>query len=114
MNTLIKNSVLIVDDQKLNISTLRNILDSEYTIYASTDGQDAIETAGEFLPDVILLDIIMPEMDGYEVISSLKNSPKTCNIPVIFTTGLDNSEAEIKGLALGGADFIPKPFLPEI
>ena len=105
-----KNSILIVDDERSNISMLRNILHSEYTIYASSDGQDAIETAEEFLPDVILLDIIMPDMDGYEVISALKRSEKTQNIPVIFITGLDNAEAETKGLALGAVDYMSKPF----
>ena len=86
------------------------MLSSEYNIYAATDGQDAIDTAEEFLPDVILLDIIMPEMDGYEVIACLKKSEKTRNIPVIFITGLIDAEAEEKGLSLGAADYISKPF----
>ena len=105
-----KNSILIVDDERSNISVLKNILSPEYTIYASSDGQDAIETAEEFLPDVILLDVIMPKMDGYEIITALKSSKKTKNIPVIFVTGLDNTESEEKGLALGAVDYILKPF----
>ena len=114
MNTLKKNSILIIDDERNNISSLRTMLSAEYTIYASTSGKDAIETANEFLPDIILLDVLMPDMDGYEVITSLKTSQKTRDIPVIFITGLDNSDAEIKGLALGAADYILKPFHPAI
>ncbi|MCL2634144.1 MAG: ATP-binding protein [Oscillospiraceae bacterium] len=106
----IKNSILIVDDERANISALKSILSPEYTIYASSDGSDAIETAEEFKPDIILLDVIMPDMDGYEVITALKNSERTRDIPVIFITGLDNHEAEERGLALGAVDYILKPF----
>jgi CheY-like chemotaxis protein len=109
-----KNSVLIVDDEKINIITLTNILKHDYTLYAAANGQDAIETAKEFLPDVIMLDIIMPDMDGYEVFSRLKNGEKTREIPVIFITGLTSLEDEKKGLDLGAADYITKPFDPEI
>ena len=108
------NSVLIVDDENMNIIALMNILDSEYTVYSSTDGQDAIEAAEEFLPDIILLDVVMPEMDGYAVITALKKSEKTKDIPVIFITGLSDAENEKKGLALGALDYITKPFTPEI
>ena len=106
------NSVLIVDDVNANIIALTDILKSEYTIYAAKNGQKAIELAEEFLPDVILLDIIMPEMDGYAVIKTLKSSDKTLNIPVIFITGLDKDGNEEKGLELGAADYITKPFSP--
>jgi len=104
------NSILIIDDESANISGLTAILSPEYTVYASSDGQEAIETAEEFLPDVILLDVLMPGMDGYEVIAALKSSKKTRDIPVIFITGLDTAGAEEKGLALGAADYITKPF----
>ena len=109
-----KNRILIVDDERDNISSLKTILSPDYTVYASTNGKDAIETAEEFLPDVILLDVLMPEMDGYDVIAAFKSSEKTRDIPVIFITGLDNINAEIKGLALGAADYISKPFHPVI
>ena len=105
-----KKSVLIVDDERDNISSLKMILSSEYTIYASTNGKDAIETAEEFIPDIILLDVIMPDMDGYDVIAALKASEKTRAIPVVFITGLDNINAEIKGLSLGAVDYMTKPF----
>jgi len=109
-----KNSILIVDDERDNISSLKIILSPDYTVYASTNGKDAIETAEEFMPDIILLDVLMPDMDGYDVITAIKNSEKTRGIPVIFITGLDNSSAEIKGLALGAVDYIFKPFHPAI
>jgi PleD family two-component response regulator len=109
-----KNSVLIVDDENTNIIVLTGILKNDYTIYAATNGQDAIEAAKEFLPDVILLDIIMKDMDGYEVFSRLKHDEKTREIPVIFTTGLASVEDEEKGLNMGAADYITKPFHPPI
>jgi len=103
-------SVLIVDDEKSNIMLLSNIIKDDYKVFAVRNGLEAIETAEEDLPDLILLDIIMPEMDGYAVISALKKSEKTRDIPVIFITGLNDEEAEEKGLALGAVDYIPKPF----
>jgi CheY-like chemotaxis protein len=109
-----KNSVLVVDDEDSNIMVLTHILNREYTVLAVKDGQDAIEIAEEFHPDIILLDVIMPDMDGYEVITLLKNSEKTQNIPVIFITGLNNPADEEKGLTLGAADYISKPFSPAI
>jgi len=107
-----RKSVLIVDDEKSNIIVLTNILSAEYKIFAVKDSREAVKVAEENMPDVILLDIIMPEMDGYDVIAALKNSKKAKDIPVIFITGLNNNEAEEKGLALGAVDFIPKPFSP--
>ena len=104
-----KNSLLIVDDEKSNIMALSHIL-SEYTVYVAKNGIDAIEMANEHLPDVILLDIIMPEMSGYEVIAALKSSDKTRSIPVIFITALNDAWDEEKGLYLGAADYISKPF----
>ena len=109
-----KSSVLIVDDENANIVTLTHILSPEYKIYAAKNGQDAIEIAQEYLPDVILLDILMPEMDGYEVLSLLKNTEEIQSIPVIFVTGLANAAHEERGLGIGAADYITKPFSPAI
>jgi len=114
MNKKKRKSILVVDDERDNISSLKAILNPEYTVYASTNGKDAIETAEEFMPDLVLLDILMPEMDGYDVIAAFKSSEKICDIPVIFITGLDNTSAEIRGLALGAMDYISKPFHPAI
>jgi CheY-like chemotaxis protein len=109
-----KNSILIVDDENINILTLTKLLKSEYIIYAAKNGKYAINIAKKQLPDVILLDIIMPEMDGYEVLSLLKKDEETRKIPVIFITGLVSDEDEKKGLALGAADYIRKPLKDDI
>jgi len=109
-----QNSILIVDDEKANIIALSHILSPTYDIYTSRNGQGAIEIAMEYLPSIILLDILMPGMDGYTVIEELKSNEKTRDIPVIFITGLDNAEDEKKGLSLGAADYISKPFNPAV
>jgi len=105
-----KNRLLIVDDEPLNLSALTHILSSEYTIYVEKDGIGAIEAAKELKPDLILLDIVMPAMSGFEVISELKKDQALKDIPVIFVTGLSSSQDEEKGFCLGGADYINKPF----
>ena len=109
-----KNTVLVIDDEKMVIMALTEILSPQYTVYAVKDGFDAIEKAEKFLPDLILLDIVMPEMDGHAVISALKNSEKTQEIPVIIISGLSEIEDERKGLAMGAVDYITKPFSPDI
>jgi PleD family two-component response regulator len=106
-----KYSVLIVDDQQVCVMALSQILSPEYTVYSATNGVDGIAAAEEHLPDVILLDVHMPEMDGYEVITRLKESPATKNIPVIFITALDGEE---EGLSLGAADYITKTLNPGV
>ena len=110
MSNLKKFCILIIDDEKSNIIELTDILEAEYNVLAIKDSKKALETAERQMPDLILLDIIMPDMDGYEVITALKNNRKTCDIPVIFITGLDSIDAEEKGLSLGAADYITKPF----
>jgi len=105
-----KNSVLIVDDEAANIIALTSILSSEYDVYAAKNGPDAIILANEHLPDVILLDVLMPEMDGYEVLAALKSVEMTRSIPIIFITGLVDAADEEKGLILGASDYITKPF----
>jgi diguanylate cyclase (GGDEF)-like protein len=109
-----KYSVLIVDDDYANIEALSKILGGMYEVYVAKDGPDAVETAESLLPDVILLDIIMPDMDGYEVLATLKNSVGTQGIPVIFITGLSDADDERKGLVMGASDYITKPFSPAI
>jgi len=105
-----KSRILIVDDEKLNIEILSIILQSEYTVLMARNGPAAIEMAGKYLPDIILLDIIMPDMNGFEVLAAIKSSEKTRHIPVIIITGLNSVEDEERGLYLGAADFIHKPF----
>ena len=109
-----KNSILVVDDDPVNIMHLTEILDKDYELYAAKDGMTAIQKALKLRPDLILLDIIMPEMNGYQVMERLKTHPELANIPVIFVTGLDKQENEILGLHAGARDFITKPFRAEI
>lgn len=110
MEDTIKNSILIVDDDDFNLNVLSEILKSDYIIYNATSGRQAIEMAASVSPDLILLDIIMPEIDGFEVISMLKKSETVKDIPVIFITGLSNEADAEKGIELGAADYITKPF----
>jgi len=109
-----RNSILIVDDENSNILVLTHILSPEYTVYAAKNGENAIKAAEKHLPDLILLDIIMPEMDGYAVIRALKESEVTQHIPIIFITGLHQATNVQKGLDLGAVDYISKPFDHEV
>ena len=109
-----KRSVLIVDDQRVNIMEISNALRPDCTIFAAGNGTDAIAVAGEKQPDVILLDISMEGMDGFDIITALKKSEKTKDIPVIFITGRTDVESEEKALALGAVDYIKKPFSPSV
>ena len=110
-----KSSILIVDDISENIQVLLKIFKDECNILAATNGKRAIELAlSENQPDLILLDIMMPDMDGYEVCKQLKNSEKTRDIPIIFVTVLDEDKNELKGLKLGAVDYITKPINPDL
>ena len=109
-----KNSILIVDDEGINITVLEGMLGHEYTLFKARNGQEAVFAAKKYLPDIILLDIVMSGMDGYEVLSVLKNSSKTKSIPVIIITFLSSNADEEKALNMGAADYIRKPFTPAI
>lgn len=104
-----RGSILIVDDEPTNLEILSEALEDRYDIMCATNGEDALEAALEDLPDLILLDVMMPEMDGYQICRALKADPLTVDIPVIFLTGLSGSSDETKGLELGAADYISKP-----
>ncbi len=107
--------VLVVDDTPTNIRLLNGILSKQYKVKAATNGEKALQIAGtEPQPDIILLDVMMPGIDGYEVCSRLKADPLTSPIPVIFITAKNEIEDEQQGFALGAADYIIKPFNPSI
>jgi diguanylate cyclase (GGDEF)-like protein len=106
--------ILIVDDEVTNIEILNAALEDEYEICFATSGEEAIKTALAVLPDLILLDVLMPGIDGYEVCRRLKEDPLIADVPIIFTTGLDDQEAEIRGLSLGAIDYVTKPISPAI
>jgi class 3 adenylate cyclase len=110
-----KNTVLIVDDAPENIDLLDSFLNPDYNIKVALNGEKALKIAGsESPPDIILLDIEMPGMDGYEVCRCLKADPKTRDIPIIFVTAKSDESDETKGLEIGAVDYITKPFSPSI
>jgi DNA-binding response OmpR family regulator len=109
-----KQKILIVDDTPENIQVLMETLKDRYKIVAAINGQKALQMAAtDPVPDIILLDIMMPGIDGFEVCRRLKNDPETENIPVIFLSALDDTKDKVKGLDLGAVDYISKPFQPE-
>jgi len=109
-----ENSILIVEDSEVSIAALTNILGTQYKLHVARNGKDGIELARSVLPDLILLDIILPRMDGYEVLKVLKDTPETKDIPVVCVTSLNHIDDERKGLQLGADDYINKPFDPLI
>ncbi len=109
-DTPLQNKILIVDDQPENIRLLMDAVDEQYQVIVAKDGPTAIQRTIQFLPDLILLDIMMPEMDGYAVCSALKANETTKEIPIIFVTAMNDARDEEKGLKLGAIDYIRKPF----
>jgi len=116
MNTLPKrSSILVVDDAPENLMLLGEILGPFYQVRVANCGPSALTlVAAENKPDLILLDVLMPAMDGYQVIQELKQNAETSDIPVIFITALDDGADETFGLKLGAVDYIAKPFQPDI
>ena len=115
MTDINRPTILVVDDTPANVTLMSGLLQQEYTVKAATNGERALKIAfGEQPPDLILLDIMMPEMDGYEVCRQLKANPATAQIPVIFLTAKSDSEDEALGLAMGAVDYITKPVSPAI
>jgi len=109
-----KQTVLVVDDATENIDVIVGLLKEQYRVKAAVNGIKALKIVTKKPPDLILLDIMMPEMDGYEVITQLKNNPATRDIPVIFLTGKTEASDETKGFELGAVDYISKPFSPSV
>ena len=107
-------SILVIDDTPGNLSLLNQLLRTHYRVKLANGGVRGLELASMSPPDLILLDIMMPGMDGYEVLSKLKADPATSNIPVIFLTAKAGAEDEEQGLAMGAVDFIHKPIAPSV
>jgi diguanylate cyclase (GGDEF)-like protein len=105
----VPQTILIIDDTPANIEILSSILGAEYGILFATSGREALDLVVGQTPDLILLDIMMPEMDGYEVCKRLKANPPTHNVPVIFITALSEEADETRGLEVGAIDYISKP-----
>lgn len=107
-------SILVVDDAEENIEILVELLADDYEVSVAMDGKQALKIVEADVPDLILLDIMMPRMDGYEVCKILKSNPHTQKIPILFLTALTNASEEEKGLNLGAVDYITKPFNPTL
>ncbi|AWU94451.1 diguanylate cyclase [Azospirillum ramasamyi] len=106
--------ILVVDDIPSNVHVLSRILKDDYDIYFATDGEKALDLVQARMPDLVLLDIMMPGMDGFEVCRRIKSDPATHDIPVIFISAKSEVEDETRGLEVGAIDFITKPISPPI
>ena len=109
-----KQTIILVDDNLTNLMIGENVLSDVYNVITLNSGLRLFPMLDKIEPDLILLDIEMPDMDGYEVIKRLKADPETAYIPVIFLTSLDNEDTEYHGLSLGAIDYIAKPFSPPL
>ncbi len=109
-----KPAILVVDDETINIELLADLLEDDYDVSFATGGEQALALAAGDRPDLILLDVLMPGMDGYDVCARLKQDVATAGIPVIFITALGDTEAETRGLDLGAVDYVTKPISPAI
>lgn len=107
-----KATILIVDDEISNIEIMNAVLEDDYDVCFATSGQEALEVARAAQPDLVLLDVLMPGIDGFEVCRQLKADAQLADIPVIFTTGLGDAEDEMRGLSLGAIDYVTKPIQP--
>jgi len=102
--------IIIVDDNAANLAVGRNLLKQVYEVFPVSSAAKMFDLLERFIPDMILLDVNMPEMTGYEAIKVLKSSPRFCNIPVIFLTAKSDEESEMEGFDLGASDYVTKPF----
>jgi putative two-component system response regulator len=105
-----RKKIIAVDDNPENLSTLKNTLKNIYGVYPSPSAQEMFELLEHIRPDLILLDVEMPEMNGYEALTKLKSDDKNRDIPVIFLTSMTGEQSKTEGLSLGAVDYISKPF----
>ncbi|MBF0186925.1 MAG: hybrid sensor histidine kinase/response regulator [Magnetococcales bacterium] len=108
-------TLLIVDDERLNLNSLVDLFQESYNVLVAKNGKQALaRVKGDPSPDLIVLDILMPDMDGFQIAQRLKEDPETARIPIIFITALHQEEDQIRGFELGAVDFITKPFMPSV
>ncbi|HEX9090308.1 MAG TPA: response regulator, partial [Anaerolineales bacterium] len=107
--------ILIVDDEPFNVDYIEQELeDADYETLTASDGQEALDQVGRGKPDLVLLDIMMPVMDGFEVLSRLKANEETREIPVIVISASNDLKSVVRGIQLGAEDYLPKPFEPTL
>ena len=106
--------VLIIDDNGINLRTAKEALDDYYEVITVNSCKMALRYLEQHTPDIILLDIQMPEIDGFETMAAIRSLPQTEDTPIIFLTAQNNIDDEIRGLELGAVDYIHKPFQPQI
>jgi DNA-binding response OmpR family regulator len=102
-------SILVVDDEPVNILLMTSALEETYEIFTALNGLDAIIKCKQYMPDLILLDVMMPDLSGFDVCRSIKSDAAFVDIPIIFLTALDSAEGQLQGLDLGGIDYLTKP-----
>jgi putative two-component system response regulator len=105
-------TIFLVDDNTTNLAVGSDALEEYYEVLTLNSGKRLLKALERITPDLILLDVAMPEMDGYDVIRQLKGNPATADIPVMFLTAMDEAGKESKGLSMGAVDYIIKPFNP--
>ena len=109
-----RKTIFLVDDNETNLIMGKNALSELYSVYTLSSGFRLFKILEKLIPDLILLDVEMPDMGGHEVLAQLKSNPRTSHVPVIFLTALNSEETEIKGLSMGAVDYIIKPFSPPL
>ena len=109
-----KPKLLLVDDEPVNLRVLKQLLGKDYTLYFAKSGDEALKLAEKQRPDLILMDVMMPEMTGFQACTHLKKTPGLKHIPVIFVTALNDATDEAEGFAVGGVDYITKPISPPV
>lgn len=114
MKCMEKKSILVIDDVRLNLAAARDVLKDEYVLYEAMTAREGFEILETITPDLILLDINMPEMDGYEMLEKLMKIKRFSKVPVIFLTAETHASSEVKGFDLGAVDFITKPFVAQV
>ena len=114
-STAKKDCIFVIDDNPVNVTLLQEMLfELNYSVRVAVRGSSALKSIQLDQPDLILMDLKMPDMDGYEICEKLKNNQQTKNIPIIFISAMDEIDAKVKALNVGGVDYITKPFQPEV
>ncbi|MDR2617996.1 MAG: response regulator [Treponema sp.] len=109
-----KKKIVLVDDNPVNLKLARNTLMERYSVFTVPSAQKLFQLLEQTVPDMILLDVVMPEMSGYEAIGILKKNPRTADIPVVFLTSKTDAVSELEGFSLGAVDYVSKPFSPQL